>query len=132
MANTLYPKFKEYLLDVLLSSTVKVQLVDLSAYTYSASHEFLSDIPAGARIGAPQTLTGKAITNGVFDAADPSWSGLTAAPSIEAVAYYIDTGVEGTSRLVYLLDTATGLPIGAGATGGTLVHDNGANKIFAL
>lgn len=132
MANALYPKFKEYLLDVLLTSTVKVQLVDLALYTYSASHQFLSDIPSGARVGAAVTLTGKSATLGVFDAADPTWSGLSGAPSIEALAYYIDTGVEGTSRLVYIMDAATGLPISAGATGGTVAHDNGANKIFAL
>lgn len=132
MSNALYPKFKEYLLDVLLTSTVKVQLVDLALYTYSASHQFLSDIPSGARVGAAVTLTGKSTTLGVFDAADPTWSGLSGAPSIEALAYYIDTGVEGTSRLVYIMDTATGLPISAGATGGTVTHDNGANKVFAL
>lgn len=132
MANTLYPKFKEYLLDVLLIGTVKAQLVDLANYTYSASHQFLSDIPGGARVGAAVTITGKTATLGVFDAADPTWSGLTGAPSIEAVAYYLDTGVEGTSRLIILIDTATGLPVSSGATGGTLTHDNGANKIFAL
>lgn len=132
MSNALYPKFKEFLLDVLLTGTVKVQLIDLGAYTYSAAHQFLSDIPSGARVGAPVTLSGKAATNGVFDAADPTFAGLSGAPSLEAVLYYIDTGVEGTSRLAYLMDTATGLPISAGATGGTLVHDNGANKIFSL
>jgi hypothetical protein len=132
MSNALYPKFKEYLLDVLLTSTVKVQLIDTANYTYSASHQYLSDIPAGARVGAPVTLSSKAATNGVFDSADPTWTGLTGAPSIEAVVYYIDTGVEATSRLVYFLDTATGLPVSAGSTGGTLVQDNGANKIFAL
>lgn len=132
MSNALYPKFKEFLLDALLTGTVKVQLVDTAVYTYSASHQYLSDIPSGARVGSPVTLTSKTGTNGVFDSADPTWTGLTAAPSIEAVVYYIDTGVEGTSRLVYFLDTATGLPISAGATGGTLVQDNGANRIFAL
>lgn len=132
MSNALYPKFKEYLLDVLMTSTVKAQLVDLANYTYSAAHQFLSDIPVGARVGAPVTLTGKSVTNGVFDANDPTWSGLSGAPSIEAVAYYIDTGVEGTSRIAYFMDTATGLPIAAGATGGTLTHDNGANKVFAI
>lgn len=132
MANQLYPKFKEYLLDVLLTATVKVQLVDTSLYTYSAAHQYLSDIPSGARVGAPVALSSKTATSGVFDSADPTWAGLTGAPSIEAVVYYIDTGVEATSRLVYFLDTAPGLPISAGATGGTLVQDNGANRIFAL
>lgn len=132
MSNALYPKFKEFLLNALLTGAVKVQLIDTAVYTYSAAHQYLSDVPSGARVGAPVALTSMTGTNGVFDSADPTWTGLTGAPSIEAVVYYIDTGVEGTSRLVYFQDTATGLPISAGATGGTLVHDNGANRIFAL
>ena len=135
MANLIYPKAKEAMLAGglnLLAGTVKAQLVDLASYTYNAAHQFLSDLPAGARVGAAVTLTTKSITNGVFDAADATWSGLSAAPSIEAIAIYVDTGAEATSPLVYLIDTATGLPITSGATGGTVTWDNGANKIFAV
>lgn len=135
MANLIYPKAKEAMLTSglnLVAGTVKAQLVDLANYTYSASHQYFSDIPAGARVGSGVTLTGKSVTNGVFDAADPTWSGLVSAPSIEAVAIYVDTGTEATSPLVYLMDTASGLPITAGATGGTVTWDNGANKIFAV
>ena len=45
---------------------------------------------------------------------------------------YVDTGVEGSSPLVAYFDAATGLPIAAGATSGTVTWDNGANKIFAV
>lgn len=135
MANLLYPKAKERALAGglnLIAGAVKVQLIDLGAYTYSASHEFLSSVPAGARIGTAATLATKSNTNGVFDADDATFSGLVGAPTIEALLIYVDTGVEGTSPLVALIDTATGLPIAAGATGGTVAWDNGANKIFAL
>lgn len=135
MSNLVYPKAKEAMLGAglnLLSGTVKAQLIDLANYTYSAAHQYLSDVPSGARVGAPVTLTGKSITNGVFDAADPSWSGLVSAPSIEALILYVDTGTESTSLLVVFIDTATALPIGAGATGGTVTWDSGANKIFAV
>lgn len=135
MPNALYPKAKEAALAAglnLAAGTVRAMLVDTAAYTYSAAHEFLSDVPGGARIGTAATLASKTLTNGVFDAADATWSGLSAAPTIEALILYVDTGTEGTSRLVAFIDTATGLPIASGATGGTVTWDNGANRIFAL
>ena len=135
MANKVLPKARERMLAGglnLLAGTVKAQLIDTAAYTYSDAHQFLSDIPSGARIGAPVTLANKIITNGVFDADDLAFSGLSGAPTIEALVYYVDTGTESTSPVFYFVDTATGLPMAAGATGGTVTHDNGANKIFAV
>lgn len=135
MTNAVYPKAKELMLTAglnLISGTVKVMLVDTASYTYSASHQYLSDVPAGSRVGTAQTLGTKSITGGVFDAADSTWSGLSGAPSIEALVIYVDTGTESTSPLVAYIDVATGLPISAGATGGTVTWDNGANKIFAV
>ena len=136
MANTTYPKFKKRCGTTggnLLAGVVKAQLVDLAAYAFSASHEFLSDIPSGARVGAAVTLTGKTVSDdGVFDAADPTFAGLVAAPSIEALVLFVDTGAEGTSYLAWFIDTATGLPIAAGATGGTVAWSNGADRIARL
>jgi hypothetical protein len=136
MANTLYPKFKKRAFTTggnLLAGAVKAVLIDLAAYTYSAAHEFLSDIPAGARIGAAATLAGKTVSDlGVFDADDATYTGLVAAPTIEALAIYVDTGTESTSPLFVFIDTGTGLPIAAGATGGTVVWPNDANRIAAL
>lgn len=135
MTNAVYPKAKELMLGAglnLVSGTVKVMLVDTAAYTYSSAHQYLSDVAAGARVGTAQTLASKTVTNGVFDAADPSWSGLSGAPSIEALVIYVDTGTESTSPLVAYIDTATGLPISSGATGGTVTWDNGSNRIFAV
>lgn len=135
MANKVLPKARERMLAGglnLLAGVVKVQLIDTAAYAYSDAHQFLSDIPSGARIGAPVTLANKSIANGVFDADDLTFSGLSGAPTIEALAYYVDTGNEATSPFFYYADTGTGLPIAAGATGGTVTHDNGANKIFAV
>lgn len=135
MANAIYPKAKELALGAglnLSAGTVKAQLVDLASYTYSAAHQFLSDVPSGARVGAAVTLSSKSITNGVFDAADLNFTGLTSAASIEALVLHVDTGVEGTSPLLLFIDTATGLPISAGSTGGTVTWDNGASKIFSL
>lgn len=135
MSNALYPKFKELCLGAgagLAGATVKALLIDTASYNYSAAHQFLSDVAVGARVGAAVTLAGKSVANGVFDANDATFSGLVSAPTIEAILLFLDTGVEATSALVAFIDTASGLPIAAGMTGGTVTWDNGANKIFAL
>lgn len=117
MANLLYPKWKESLLDEaatnkgLNSTNVKAVLVDLADYTYSSAHQFLSDVAAPGRVATSANLGTKTITNGTFDAADFSFTAVTGDPS-EALILYVDTGVAGTSRLVAFFDTGvTGLPV---------------------
>lgn len=113
MANAIYPKWKEAIMQASANSslggTVKVALVDTGVYTYSAAHEFLTSLTG--RVGTDQTLATKTFTNGTFDADNatfPSVSGAT----VEALVIYIDTGTAGTSRLVAYLDTGiTGLPV---------------------
>lgn len=135
MASVVYPKFKQLALGAggnLSAGTVKAMLVDTGVYTYSAAHDFLDDVVAGARVGTAVTLSSKTLTDGVFDAADVSFTGLSSAPSIEAIVIYVDTGTESTSPLVAFVDTGTGLPVSAGATQVDVTWDNGASKIFAL
>jgi hypothetical protein len=116
MANAIYPKYKEALITgssniSLTSGDVKAVLIDLADYTYSATHEFLTDIPAGARVDTSGNLGSKTVANGVFDSANTSFAAATGDES-EAVVLYIDTGVAGTSRLVAYYDTGvSGLPV---------------------
>ena len=116
MANVIYPKYKEALLNgdsniELDGSNVKVILVDLADYTYSSSHQFLSDVAGGAIVATSGNLGSKTTTNGVFDSADPTCTAVTGDPS-EALIIYIDTGSSATSRLVAFYDTGvTGLPV---------------------
>lgn len=135
MANAVYPKFKELALGAggnLSSGTVKCTLVDTASYTYSATHQYFSSVAGGARVGTAVTLSSKTLTDGVFDAADISFTGLSSAPSIEALVIWVDTGSDATSPLVAYIDTATGLPVTSGATQVDVAWDNGANKIFKL
>ena len=119
MSNALYPKAKELALGGglnLASANVKAVLIDTSLYTYSPAHQFLSDVPAGSRVGTPATLSSKTLTGGAFSAAAINVTGLTSAPSVEAVVIYVDTGVEAGSYLVAYLDQASsGLPTTPGA-----------------
>ena len=133
MANRLYPKGAEKILSGsidLISDTIKVALLS-DAYTYSASHEFLSDVSA-ARLGTDQTLASKTITNGAVDGADSVFAALVAGSNARYAALYKDTGVAGTSSLIYFIDTVTGLPMATNGGDITLQWDNGAYKIFAL
>lgn len=133
MANALYPKWKEALLqnssDSALTGTVKVALVDTGTYTYSSAHQFLSDLTGV--VGTAQTIGAtKTYTNGVFDGADVTYTAVSG-NSVEALVIYIDTGVAGTSRLVAYVDTGvTGLPVTP--NGGDITVTWNASGIFAL
>lgn len=136
MANALYNKGREAFGNAGInwgSDTIKCILIDTAAYTANlATDQFLSTIAGGAIIGTAQTLASKTNTAGVMDAADISFTGLVAAPTIEAIVIYKDTGSSATSNLIAYIDTATGLPVAALATQVDVTWDNGANKIFKL
>lgn len=135
MANALYPSYKELCLGSglnLSSLDIRSILVDLADYTYSTAHNFLDDVAAGARVAVSGAMTGKSITNGIFDAANVTWSSVTGDQS-EAIIIYYHTGVESTSSLIAFIDTGvTGFPVTPNGGDITCQWDDGANKIFAL
>jgi hypothetical protein len=137
VANTVYPKFKEALLkgttpDMSSAGTdVRAILVDLADYTYSAAHDALDDVPAGARVDVTAALVNKTVSaTGVFDADDIAF--VAAAGDVaEAIILYVDTGTESTSLLFAFLDTGvTGLPITP--NGGDITITWNASGIVAL
>jgi len=136
MAAFLYDKGREAFLNGDISwgrDTIKAVMVDLGTYSAdSAAHQYLGDVPGGARYGTPVTLASKTVAAGVADAADCSVSGITAAPTLEGVLIFQDNGSDATSRLIALIDTATGLPVAAAATACDIAWSNGATKIFKL
>jgi len=135
VSNQLYTKGRQKFLEgalAWLSQDFKAVLVDAALYTPDlVNHEFLSDIPVGARVATSTNLASKTSTSGVADAADVSYVSLSGA-TVEYVAIYRDTGVAGTSPLVALIDTASGLPFTPTGTTVTVAWDNGSNKIFKL
>jgi hypothetical protein len=111
MASAIYPKAKESMLQGginLSSGTVKAALVDTGTYTYSTAHDFYNDV--SGVVGTPQTIGSKTFTNGLFDGADVTFTGVTGS-SAEAIIIYIDTGTASTSALIAYIDSATGLPV---------------------
>ena len=134
MANVLYDKGREGIADttITLTGDVRAMLVK-TAYTFSAAHQFLSDITAGNDNGRTAALASKTYTSGVFDAADTT---LTAAAAVacNAIVLFQHTGSDATARVIAYIDTPTsGLPFTPSASQVVnITWDNGANKIFKL
>jgi hypothetical protein len=142
MTQVIYPKFKEHLLSVCLgasakivSPVVKAILVDAADYTYSASHEFLSDVPSGARVSTSPDLANRTYTAGVLDADDTTFSAVTGDQS-EIVLFVVAPAAganDANTRLVAYEDSSiTGAPVTPNSGDINLAFDSGANKIFAL
>jgi hypothetical protein len=135
MPNALYDKGRQGFLEGAIdwdTDVVKAVLIDAADYTVNlAAHQFLSDIPAAARVAGSAALTGKTVANGVADADDLTFPAVSGDPA-EALVLYQDTGAEGNSRLIAYIDTATGLPVTPNGGDINVAWDNGANKIFKL
>lgn len=133
MANAIFPKGKQNLLAGNVdmdANDIRVMLVR-STYSYDGADEFVADLGAvdNGRTGA---LTGKTVTDGVFDADDTSLTA-TAANASNALVVFVHTGSDATARLLAYIDTATGLPFTPAASQVVnIAWDAGANKIFAL
>ncbi|MER7953856.1 hypothetical protein [Streptomyces sp. NPDC096030] len=129
MASALYPSFKQLLLggDIdLASDDIRAIIVDTADYTYGAGHDFLDDVPAGARVSVSSALGSKTITNGVFDAADVTLNAVTG-DSVEAIVVYKHTGSDATASLIAYIDGVSVTP-----NGGAVQIQWDASGIFAL
>lgn len=130
MPSAIYPKYKEAILQSaansnMASGTVRAALVDTGTYTYSAAHEFYSSV--SGVVGTPATLASKTFVNGLFDAADITYTGVSG-NSVEAVVIYIDTGSAATSRLVAFIDSFSAVT----PNGGDITINWSASGIFQL
>jgi len=134
MANVMYDPGRDAFLNGDIdytNDTIKVYLIDTDDYTFSAAHQFLSQVAAGSRV-ANATLAGKSTASGIADANDTVLSSVTG-DECEALILLKDTGVEGTSPLIGYIDTAAaGLPVTPNGGDITITWDSGANKIFKL
>jgi len=133
MANALYPKAKEAFLLGLIdvsSDTITIALVDTGEYTYSATHQYRSNV-SNTAVVSTATLGSKTAVNGVFDADDATFNSVTGA-NCEALIIYQNTGDNSTSRLIAYIDSATGLPILPNGGDITVAFSSGSNKIFSL
>lgn len=109
------------------SDTIKAAILS-SAYTFSQSHQYYSDLSG---VLGSVALASKTATNGVLDAADAVVAGVLASAG-HSVVIYKDTGVAGTSQLMLYFDQGVGFDqTPTGDT--TIVWPNDANvKIFPM
>lgn len=144
MANALYPKWKEELLQgttsALLNGSgttgVYAALIDTGVYTYGAGHVYWDEGGANDAIdglvGTEQEIGAtKSYTNGVFDGADCTYTSVSG-NSVEALVIFVkNAGAATTWRLAAYIDTGvTGLPVTP--NGGNITVTWNASGIFAL
>lgn len=136
MANALYDAGRQGFLDGSIdwdTDDIRAILIDTALYTVNlATHDFLDDVPGGARVAISGALAGKTVAGGVADANDVTFNSVPGPTSIEAVLLYKHTGSDATARLIGYIDTGGNLPITSNGGNITLTWDNGANKIFKL
>ncbi len=141
MANALYPKWKEALLQNLADSDldgsgttgVWVALYDVGAGgAYDSNDAFYSDVSAGIIAGAEQEIGAtKTYTNGIFDGADVTFTSVTGATVEALIIYRKNAGLNTTWRLIAYIDTGvTGLPVTP--NGGNISVAWNASGIFQL
>jgi hypothetical protein len=137
MANAVYPKYKQSLLNGDTNTALTgsgttglfVALVDTGAYTYSAAHQFYSSL--SGVVGTDQEITSVTLTDGVIDGADVTFPSVTGNSAEALVLYRKNAGANTTWRLVAYIDTGvTGLPVTP--NGGNIVTTWNASGILAL
>ena len=135
MSSALYDLARKAFLDgsiAMLTDNIKAVLVDSADYTLNlATHQYLSDIPAGGRVATSGNLANKTTTAGVFDADDITITGVSG-DQFEYIILYKDTGTASTSPLICCIDTATGLPCTPNSGDITIQWDSSSSKIFKL
>jgi hypothetical protein len=142
MANALFDPGREgFLAGEIDWDTATIKAVLVRSYTFSAAHKFVSDATtAGASIvSTSAAMTSKTVTGGIADAADVTFTAVTAGAAITSILVYQSSAVTGgadvaasAQRLIAYLDTATGLPVTPNGGDITIQWDNTTNKIFKL
>jgi hypothetical protein len=138
MPNALYNPYKQSLLagdanadldNDTVNDGVYAALVDTGTYTFSATHQFYSQL--SGIVGTDQRITTPTITNGVFDGTDVTFPSVTGNTAEAIVLYRRNAGANSTWRLIAFIDTGvTGLPVTP--NGGNITVTWNAQGIFAL
>ena len=141
MANTLWDAGREGFLDGSIdwnSSTLKCSLV--RGYIFSASHRFLSDLTgAGGVLVTTATLTTPTVTAGVAGADAVTFESVPTGTACNSLIIYQASAPGGgadlattAQRLIYFIDTGSGLPVTPNGGNINISWDAGPNKIFKL
>ena len=131
--NHIYDFGREGMLDGQVSwsqNTIRAVLVDTTTYTANLeTDQWLSSIPADARVSTSSPFTGKTVSAGVAGADITTFSTVTG-PICTAVVIYRDTGTASTSRLIAYIDQANGLPVTPNGNDITIAWDTDTSKLI--
>lgn len=83
--------------------TIKALLVDVD-YVYSAAHEFLDDVPSGARVGSGVTVTVDSVEGGQVTVDDIVFPSVVGGETATGVVLYKHTGADATANLIAYID----------------------------
>lgn len=142
MANALFDPGREgFLAGEIDWDTAVIKMALLRGYTFSASHKFVSDVTGagGTLVVTSGAFGSKTVTSGVADAADVTYTAVSAGAAIPALLIFQSSAVTGgadvaasAQRLIAYIDSYTGLPVTPNGGDITVTFDNGSNKIFKL
>lgn len=135
MANAIYTKAKQKFLSAeidLENEAIMVLLVNGDYTPNLSTDEHLDDIDAGARVELPVEITGKSVTNGVFDGTDTTFVAPDPDNAVTAVVLYQEGAGEATSPLIAYIDTGIGFPTTTNGSDIIVRWDNGTNKILRV
>lgn len=141
MANALYDPAREgFLAGEIDWDTAVIKVALVRGYTFDATDKFVSDVTATGTLHVTSSaLASKTITNGVADAADVTYTAVTANASNHYILIFQSSAVGGgadvaasAQRVIAYIDTGTNLPIVPNGGDVTIAWDSGANKIFKL
>lgn len=134
MANALYDRGRQAFAEGLAWNTAVFKVVCVSAaYVVNlATHNYLSDVPAGNRIFTTAALSGKTEPAGVLGASNITQAAVGGSTPGAALILFHDTGTESTSELIAYYDTGTNLPFTPNSGDVQIQWDAGPNKILKL
>jgi len=136
MANFIYKKAKEAMLNGQIninSTNLKFLFVNSSNYSPNQNtNQFLSDIPANARVYTSTAINNVSTNLGVLDANDVviNYEGT----AFQAVVLYQSGNTDQDSRLISFIDTSEGLPFAQTSESVSLSiqWDNSSTKIITI
>lgn len=142
MANALFDPGREgFLAGEIDWDTAVIKVALVRSYTFSAAHKFVSDVTGASGVlhVTSSALASKTVTNGVADAADVTYTAVTANAGNHSLLVFQSSAVTGgadvaasAQRLIAWIDTGTNLPIVPNGGDVTVQWDNGSNRIFKL
>lgn len=114
MASQLYPTGAAHLLGLATKVDLVADNIKILFYsgTITTTNEFVSDLTGASIVARSGNLSGKTVTNGVFNANDITLTAVSGS-AFTHVILYKDTGTDSSSVLVAVFDVTSFTPTGA-------------------